>query len=134
MNMEQYYFRPRPNEPDGKWRTWQINGRLLRNIYKFHDVQRFTNNDAYRIYAAFHARSIFAARVQHLDEIPPNVQLRIEAYAKNHGLDDFQTMNVRNSLCAAAERGVLVRWGAGEYSFDIDAIANMGWDEEENLL
>ena len=78
----------------GLWLNWKPNQKLLRNLKEEFGTKEFTNKDAYETYAEHHS-----------------------LWSKNP-YDEWLQMNVRNSLCAAAVKGQLIRVANGKYRFE----------------
>jgi hypothetical protein len=78
-----------------KWTKWHVNRALLSRLRRKYGTSAFHNADAYDLYTRFHA------------QFEPG--LTSDTY--------WREMNVRNTLCAAAYRGILIRLGPGHYRF-----------------
>ena len=94
-----------------KWVTTRLNQRFLKRLWlEFggdvtHKV--FTNHDAYELYFEHHARHHGVYKM---------LGREIVQGSSNSG-DSWMQMSVRNQLCAATERCVLVRVSPGHYEF-----------------
>lgn len=97
---EEYVTRRRKETGGFKWTTWRLNIKFLHHLAVFEMKQiatqgyyfTFTNKDAYDIFK--------------------------EHCHGGEELDNWDEMNARNTLCAAAYRGVLIRVDDGEYYFN----------------
>lgn len=97
---------PCPKAPP-PWKLWRINHSLLQNIRKHFGTEPFTNKDAYEIYIREHAVPYREKQHQlHGYKVYP---IRAKA--------PWLQMNVRNTLCKAAYKGILIRLGPGHYKF-----------------
>jgi len=86
----------------GEWKKMRINQRFLRSLQREAQGYEVNNHFAYVVYALYHSskrNKIRATWRRPLEE------------------DPWLQKNVRNNLCAAAHRGLLVRVGLGRYRF-----------------
>ena len=94
--------------PRGPWDRWSINKRLLKNLRRRFRTREFTLKKAYWIYSHKHAK------LNGFENGHPVCYTSGEGdgYGSN-----WNQMNVRNTLCAAAYHGLLLRTGPGTYQF-----------------
>lgn len=104
---------------DSKWRNQRINATFMAELRKEFVGGTFTNEQAYRLYYERCWTKLGDACTRYeraMSEECKADSMHALLYDACLG-DDFMRMNVRNNLCAAAYRGILVRRGRGEYSF-----------------
>ena len=80
-------------------KNWRVNQRFLSNLRGQFGKGVFTNDDAYKLYHLKH-------------------EVRQWYWKEDWHNDGLMCMNVRNTLCAAAYRGLLTRVGVGQYRFE----------------
>lgn len=104
---------------DSKWRYQHVSGKFLAELRKEYVGGTFTNAQAYQLYYeriwTGRERGLINYERARREGLPKHVAEVFLNQARNG--DEFMKMNVRNNLCAAAYRGLLVRQGPGEYSF-----------------
>ena len=95
-----------PNEE--KWAKTRINKKFLDRLAVEFGQREFTNQDAYKIYLDEHSKDF---------KLPDDAPEILKEHQRKYSTY-WPEMSVRNYLCAAAFRGLLVRVRPGVYMFN----------------
>ena len=105
------------NEGEGKWIHWDLNQRFLVQLYEKEGNKPFDLKTAYLVYFKGMKPAAQAYHLRAYEEWHGRRYSSIDEYITESVYASFTQMNARNTLSAAAHRGVLERVGRGIYRF-----------------